>query len=84
MILTAGDGEDVAELESPLGGHASQRATDMILGSVVDSKPPLCGHDRELRCNESEEAPAQHVVDTRQRAGEGDRAVEVGLAEAIG
>ena len=31
VIPTAFDGEDVAELESPSGGHAPDRATDMIL-----------------------------------------------------
>ena len=39
MILTAFDGGDVAEWESPLGGHASQRATDMIRCLVVEDKP---------------------------------------------
>jgi hypothetical protein len=79
--LTAFDGQDVAELECPLGGHSSQRAAGMILGVVGDGKPPLCCHGGELLRHRDQEVPAEVLGDPRHAADEGDRTIEVGLAE---
>ena len=55
MILTALDGQHVAEDECPLGGHTPERAKHMILRAAAESNPLLFSGDPKLLLEPREE-----------------------------
>src|SRR5262245_52367867 len=54
----------------------------MIPQTLVEDKARLGGGDDELLFEEVQEAGPSGLVDARQRAGEGDGLVEIGLTES--
>lgn len=72
----------MAEDESLLGGHASERAAHMILGEGLKGNLLLGGDHGKLALVHGEEAFTGGVVDLGHGSAKGDCVVEVGLAEA--
>ena len=53
----------------------------MILSRRIEGNPPLCGDGDELIGDQLLEALPQAWLDSGHRPDEGDRSVEIGLAE---
>ena len=83
MILTAFDGQHVAEDERSLGGLASERAADMILGEGLKGNPLLGSGDGKLALVLGEEALTRGVVDPGHGFRASHRVVEVSLGETV-